>query len=61
MIARPWEKDNYPIQEALCSYNHSIFLLSLTNWPLFSVTEQPRLTFGWHLAQFDNLFSASWS
>ena len=25
MIARPWEKDNYPIQDALCSYNHSIF------------------------------------
>ena len=27
MIARPWEKDNYPIQEALCSYNHSIFII----------------------------------
>ena len=39
MIARPWEKDNYPIQDALCSYNHSIFLRSLSPQNLLGLTK----------------------
>ena len=32
MIARPWEKDNYPIQDALCSYKQSILLFSTADY-----------------------------
>ena len=53
MIARPWEKDNYPIQDALCSYNHSIseipFVLPLYH-PILTPFPSVRLDFTMILA-----------
>ena len=55
MIARPWEKDNYPIQDALCSYYQSILLFRRRIIHFyFSRHNLP------HKAPFDIMFSASW-